>query len=234
MRDHCIKRYCGALKAAMGKTKKKEEDRYKVNPLCSDECKLQTGPEPPQPPSQSGSATAKHAGPALSQAKAASEQHSAQLLQQSAGTGPMSMLEIASGQDASHKPAEHAPSAASGPNAVEIAQAPVSAESAAAAGNAAETSRQHDHLFRPPGGAVAWGPGGELQRHAEASGENDNKQHLPGLDQACMRCNELGVCEVGDKKEDETEEERQERLQSAAAGLFRSVVQEATGNQVGC
>ncbi|BDA46012.1 probable lipase at C-terminar half [Coccomyxa sp. Obi] len=227
MKDHCIKRYCAALKASMGKTVKLEEDRSKVNPPCSDECKLQTGPAPPEP-SRSGSTTEKHAAPTISQAKTAGEQHSAHLRQQSACTAPTSAPDSVSGQDPPPKAAEPASSAAngdtSGPNAG-------SAESAAAVGNAADTSWQHDHLFRPPGGAVAWGPGGERQPRAEASEEDGNKQQLPGLDQACTRCNELGACEASTKKEDETEEERQERLQSAAAGLFRSVVQEATGNQ---
>ena len=219
MRDHCIKRYCAALKATMGKNNKREEDRSKIHPPCSDECKLQTGPEPPQPSSRNGSTTEKHAAPALSRAKATSEQHNAELLQQSAGIGPVSTLDNSSSQDPPPKATKHASSKP--------------ASSAAVRGDAAETSRQHDHLFRPPGGAVAWGPGGERQTRAEASGENGDKEQLPGLDQACTRCSELGVREVSDKKEDETEEERQERLQSAAAGLFRSVVQEATGNQVG-
>ena len=196
MKDHCILKYCAALKLAMSKTKKTEESRCAANPACSSECKLQTGPPPPEPVSRHSSATAKHVAPALSQAKAASEKQSAQLLQQAAGRVPSSADK-----------ADDAPAATT--------EALIA--TAAAERNAVDAGR-HGRLFRPPGGAPA------------AAKENGEKQ-LPGLDEACTRCPELGVGPAPEKPE-ETEDQREERLQSEAAGLFRSVVQEATGNQV--
>lgn len=205
MKDHCIRKYCAALKLAMSKTKKTEESRCAANPACSSECKLQTGPPPPEPVSRGSSATAKHVAPALSQAKAASEKQSAQLLQQAAGRVPSSADKV-----------DDAPAATTeAPSAAAAAPAPIAA--AAAEGNAVDAGR-HGRLFRPPGGAPA------------AAKENGEKQ-LPGLDEACTRCPELGVGPAPEKPE-ETEDQREERLQSEAAGLFRSVVQEATGNQV--
>jgi hypothetical protein len=64
--------------------------------------------------------------------------------------------------------------------------------------------------------------------------EEDAGARLPGLDKACT----VGVAAKAEPNskasEGETQEERHARHESAAAGLFRSVVQEATGNQVGC
>ena len=204
MKDHCIRKYCAALKLAMSKTKKTEESRCAANPACSSECKLQTGPPPPEPVSRCSSATAKHVAPVLSQAKAASEKQSAQLLQQAAGRVPSSADKV----DDAPAATTEAPSAA--------AAAPASIATAAE-GNAVDAGR-HGRLFRPPGGA-------------RAAGKENGEKQLPGLDEACTRCPELGVGPAPEKPE-ETEDQREERLQSKAAGLFRSVVQEATGNQV--
>lgn len=201
MKDHCIRRYCSALKKAMGKTVQAEVELAKVNPACSNECKLQTGPPPPESPSRSSSVTAKYAAPALSQARAASEEQSAQLLQQASGLAP---------EAAAESTPEPTPESKQ------------------------QQPGQHDHLFRPPGAAAAGGASdGSQPPPAPAAAKENGDAQLPGLDDACTRCNELGVCTAADKKEDETEEERRERLESTAAGVFRSVVQEATGGAVG-
>ncbi len=208
MKDHCILKYCAALKTAMNKTVKMEDSRCADNPACSSECKLETGPELPEPVSRRGSTTAEHAIPAISQAKAAGEQQSAQSLQKLAGAA--------------------VPTSASQAAATATTAAPAAA-AAASGGNPADAGR-HDHLFRPPGGAVAGGPG-RAQKHPTAAAQ-EGADEQPRLDEACTRCSELGVGPAPDKQEDETEDQREQRLQSKAAGLFRSVVQEATGNQV--
>lgn len=210
MKDHCIERYASALRRQVSKTKKTEEQRCAQNPACTNMCTLKTGPAPSEDAATRGPSrrsSAKNLSAAdMARAQAASEHQSAQLLQQAA---------------AEVKPQP----AASIPAPGDVASSGTTADNAAAAVVKQEKLLTHGEELFP-----------RCLPKEEPKETQETDAALPKLDKACTMCAETGVrpttSEESKGKEEETQEERHARHESAAAGLFRSVVQEATGNQV--